>query len=167
MLDALLKRLGRKILFSALGVLMFIGYWSFTGGGDVATDEVSDLPAAVFGGGGGVLAFDIELSEPGEFIANFEQWTDDDDGGPELYVRKQLDAGRHRLEVDVAPDTYGYFQADIENPNVGARLGWSITYDGRRVTEEHEVLREPLGDNYAFFVNFEFDDMSQVRSWAD
>jgi hypothetical protein len=166
LLGTLFKNAVSKLVFTALGVAIFIGYVSLTGGGggDGYT-EVKELPPVVFDGGGGILELEINLNEPGELHASFSQYDEEGDQEAGLHVRRELDAGSHHFRVDVADDTYGYFEASIPEPDVGAELEWTIKLDGQYLTREEMKLDEPLDPRYAFFVQLEFDQISQLAEW--
>ena len=69
-----------------------------------------------------------------------------------------------RIELSYA--TYGYFEVSIPDAEVGARIAWTVSLDGARLDREELELDHPLAPGYAFFVEFEFDEIAELRQYA-
>ncbi len=127
--------------------------------------EIPELPQVVFEGGGGTLEIDVELNRPAELKASFERWL-----GPEeselLSSSQSLEPGSHHFEVDVPDATYGYFEVGVPDAEVGARIAWTVSLDGAPLERQEVELERPLEPGYAFFVQFEFDEVSELRQYA-
>ena len=130
------------------------------GGKDSGGKMVSEIPARVLGGGGGMLRIELSLNQPGYLMTHFEK-TRSEKGSAE----KQLPAGNHSFRIDFPEKTYGYFEFEIPDAKVGANLTWSVYLDDVLVAQENETLQEPLKENDAFFLQFEFNDLDEVREY--
>ena len=75
--------------------------------------------------------------------------------------------GRRWLTTNISPNTYLYFELGVPDATVGAKLDWVVKLDGREVYRESEKLMEPLESGYAFFMQFEADNVAQVQSWME
>jgi hypothetical protein len=127
--------------------------------------ESSQLPQVVFGGGGGVMRIDVELNQPAELKASFERWSGPDTSDL-LSSSQALDPGSHHFEIDVADATYGYLEVGIPEAQVGARIVWTLSLDGRRLDREEVELEQPLRPGHTFTVEFEFDEVADLRQYA-
>lgn len=159
---------GAKKLFLGLGGLaLALGWMTISGGGDGDYQTVDKLPAAVFEGGGGVIMLEVETNQPAVLKASFSQWDEEGDSESDLYVEQNVHPGPFVRTVDVSPDTYVYFEIGVPDATVGATLSWRVSIDGEEVWREEDRLAEPLEDGYAFFVQFEADDVDQIREWVE
>ena len=156
----------KKIALSALGLIGALVWWSMGGGGDYQYEQLERMPAAVFDGGAGTLSIEVKTSQPAELHASFSQWDEADEDESALAVDEALSAGLHTRSVDVAPDTYVYFEVGVPEAEVGATLEWTVFLDGQEILSERERLDEPLRDGWAFFVQLEADRIEEIRSWA-
>ena len=150
--------------------LALAGVWlvALAGCGSPQSTEISEaeqLPVVVFGGGGGLMEIEVELNRTAELKASFERWIRPDESQL-LSSTQVLALGSHHFEVDVADATYGYFEVGIPDAEVGARIVWTVSLDGERLDREEVELEQPLAPGYAFFVQFEFDEIAELRRYA-
>lgn len=164
-MEDLLKRAGGKLLATVLGVAATLTWWTFTGSGGGDAEQFDELPAVVFDGGGGTFTITFETNAEAVFKANFSQWDELDDESREIYAQETFSPGRWIETVEVPRDGYVYFEVGVPDPEPGASLSWTVSFDGTLVYEESESLDKPLEPGYAFFVNFEVDDMDYLREW--
>jgi hypothetical protein len=161
-----LQRMAAKIALAVLGLVLWMGHVTLCDGGDAGEyREVAELPGVVFGGGGGRLEIDVHLNQPGELNASFER-LDEVEEETSIGSSQSLAPGDHRFDVDVADATYGYFEVGIPDASVGARIEWSVSLDGETLDSQEIELEEPLQPGHAFFVQLEFDDVAQLRQFA-
>lgn len=154
-----------KTVSSALGLVLFIGWINLKGGDDeVHVEHLTELPAAVFDGGGGVVGIELELNEPAELHATFERWNESDESETVSVVRV-LEPGDHSFEVDLSEDAYAFFQVGMDEPPVGAEMSWRVTLDGELLNEETQRLDEPLDPRYAFALIQEIEDVVELADY--
>jgi hypothetical protein len=165
-MGAFLQRAARRArLTLALGVVgLCLGCMTGCVGG-TEIHEASQLPTVVFGGGGGLMQIDVELNQPAELKASFERWSQPDESEL-LSSTQELPPGSHHFEVDVADATYGYIEVGIPDAEVGARIAWTLSLDGARLDREEVELERPLEPGLAFSVQFEFDEIAELRQYA-
>lgn len=156
--------LGKKLIFGVLSVAAGLAWISFGGGATGDYEELDRMPARVFGGGAGTLSLEIETSQPAELSASFHQYDESDGSQSDTYVSEEMAIGRHTRKVAVAPDTYIYVEVEIPDASVGATLSWTVLLDGFEIFREDDRLDEPL-DGDAFFLQFEAEDIREIRSW--
>lgn len=161
----LLQRLAGKIVMSVLGLVLWIGYVTMCDGGGGSYTEVAELPHVVFGGGGGTIAIEVDLNQPGELSSSFGRW-DAEDEYEELTSVQPVAPGQHRFSVDVADSTYGNLEVGVPDAEVGARIEWTVSLDGEELDSEEIELEEPLRSGTAFFVQFAFDEVAELRHYA-
>ena len=162
----MLQRMVGKAVMGAIGLALWMGYYTFIDTSDYEYTEVATLPSVVFEGGGGTLDIDLSINQPGQLTTSFEQWNEAGDDEQSLGSHQPLEPGEHHFSVDVAEATYGYFEVGLPNATVGGKIRWEVRLDGETLTTEEIELEETLADNYAFFVQFEFDDLAQLRRYA-
>ena len=127
--------------------------------------SVEQLPDVVFDGGGGKLSLELEVNQPAVLKASFAQYDDEGESQREIDVVEEIRPGTLTRRVDVSPGTYVYFELGVHDASVGAELNWVVRLDGQEVQRESDRLSEPLESGYAFFLQFEADDVKQVSSW--
>lgn len=150
---------------AAVGVACLLGSLSACSGGSGGEDLISELPAQVFSGGGGTLTIRMEVTQPSEFHATFEELEGVGEGRT-LSVLQEISVGSHERTVEVSPGTYLYFELGVPEATPGARIEWTVLLDGRVVVQEDDTLDGPLESGFAFFLQFEADDVAQVREWT-
>ena len=141
-------------------VLLTAGVLLGCGGGSGSSEKLSSIPAKVWAGGAAIVEIEASFSHPGEVLTTFEP---DGDGDKALEARQSVPRGRHSFKIDVPAKTHGYFQVSIPNFPFGAKLSWTVRVKGKEITTEEDELTAPLGPNEAFFFNFEFDDVADIR----
>ena len=158
------RMLGRAVM-GLLGLALWAGWVMVSGGGVTEVQELSELPAVVFDGGGGTFELEVEVDQPARLTTSFERWSEEDES--ELLSSTQVLApGAHHFTVDVPEATYGYFEVGVPEAEVGAQIAWSLSLDGALLEQEAIELEEPLRPNHAFFVQFEFDEVESLRQYA-
>ncbi len=157
---------GKRLVLAAFGTAIALAWFTHRGGGgSIEAEELDELPRAVFGGGAGRVVLEIEVAQASRLVATFERGARSSAGEESevVHVEQALEAGAHRLEVDVSPGTYVYAQLDVPEPALGAKIVWTVRLGDAHVFSDAETLAEPLRPGYAFFVNFEIDDLTQLR----
>ena len=152
-MEQLLKRAG----MAALGIVVMLAWWSFKGGGS-SSAEVQGIPTTVWEGGGGILNLSVETTSPARFSISF---SDGEDRSMETWT--PVGPGSHSWAVDVPRGAGGYIELGAENPKVGDKLHWKITFDGNPIEEQSETLDEPLQPGYAFFLQSAYDDYTEMK----
>lgn len=161
-----LKRMAGKAVMTVLGLVLWIGWMTLRGDGDsTEVQKLAELPPIVFEGGGGTFEIDVEVDQAAQLTASFERWNGED--ASELVSSSQpLAPGEHHFSVDVPEATYGYFEIGVPEAEVGAEITWTLRLDGEVLQEEEVELEQPLDPDHAFFVNFEFDEIEELREYA-
>jgi hypothetical protein len=157
-------RLGRKMIFTVGGVALFM-MWTNVSSSDGASAYASTIPATVFDGGGGSLEVEFTTNQPAELGFAFERYDERADEARELGGSESFEPGTHRRAIDVSPSTYLYLELGVPDAEPGAEISWSVSIDGRVVMRASDRLEEPLGPGYAFFIQAEADDITQMRAW--
>ncbi|MDH3284650.1 MAG: hypothetical protein OEQ13_07910 [Acidobacteriota bacterium] len=158
-----LQSLGMKAMLGAAGVAAMLGWWTLTGSGDGSIQRMDELPAVVLDGGAGVLSLDFEVSQPAVLEASFSRWQDDMEDEEGISVEKEYDAGSYREIVELPRDAFVHVEIGIPEATPGAKIAWSVDYDGHELMAEDLELDEPLKGGYAFFVQFEADGVEEIR----
>ena len=154
-------KLVRKLVFTAIGVAVMLGWWTIRGGGGKSVATSDGIPPAVFGGGGGPVTVSFDVSGPAVLRASFGHGNDGRGGHEKrLDAYPKFGAGHHEVTFDAAPGTWSSLELELEKPPPGASLSWTITAAGREVHRRSESLNGPLAANEAFFDNVEFADIS-------
>jgi len=147
-----------------LGLAGWLGYHSLVGDGG-SSSNIDKIPAKVFAGGAGELSLRVSMNQPGYLAASFGRGEEEDES---LHATQQLEAGDHYFKIDLPADlSYGYFELEIRDATIGAKLDWTAEFEGRVITTESEELDQPLGKNQAFFLQLEFSDLDELRSYAE
>jgi hypothetical protein len=159
--------MSKKIMTSALGLVLVLGWWTFRDkffGGTNASAASDRIPAKVWEGGN-ALTIEVESSDPGVLRAYFAA-TARNSGTPvrSLDTYEKVPAGSHAWRVDV-PDAVGgdlEFQAD--NPKPGSRIRWTVRSGSRTLAQDSETLNAPLQANEAFLLKYDGDDFATADS---
>lgn len=158
------KRLGVKVVSTVLGVIICLGWWTLTGSGESNLDQVSEMPDVVLSGGGGVLEIEATVNQPAVLRATFSRQVDEETGEEEgINVEQPLAAGTHHFRTDVADGLYTYLEIGIPEAQPGAAIEWTVSAGGKRIVHESESLEKPLRPGYAFFVQLEFEGISELE----
>ncbi len=161
--DWLQRQLGRLLGKAVVGVLGFAGwfvYVSFFGGGYEVT-EVSEVPSVVFGGGGGTLEIEVEMSRSGEMTAYFERYDESDEAA--IDAVQKLESGDHVFLVDLPDATYGYLDVNLPDAAPGDRLAWTVHLDGQQLAHEEQVYEDGID---LLYVQLEFEELAELRRFA-
>lgn len=152
-------------LFGAAAIVAGISLsWGCTvSSGDRAT--VGKVPEVVFGGGAGELSIQMEMNQPSRLKATFSKYDEEGYDERAIEVVEDLKPGSYTRTVELSPETYVYFELGVPEASVGAEAEWVVTLDDQEVYRESDRLTEPLKSGYAFFLQFEADDVDQIRSW--
>jgi hypothetical protein len=155
-------RLLIRAVLAVLGVAVMLTWWTFTGRNHQSKNSTSSsrIPVKILGGGGQKMMIDVDTTGPAELsIQTYlprKPGQSLDDQATESDVEK-IDAGHHTWAIELAPTAGGDVQLEAVNPPVGTRLGWSITVNGKKLTDEAETLSEPLKSGEAFFLQANLD----------
>lgn len=158
-----LKRKAIGLVLGIIGLAGWLGYHSIFGDKS-SSKELDKIPQTVFAGGGGDLTLSISTNKPAYLLAHFIHGDDEND---RINAREQLKEGEHYLKIDLPADlSYGYFELEIPQAPVGSQLSWTVSFEGREVLNQHDELPEPLKENQAFFLQMEFSDLNELRSYG-
>ena len=159
-----LKRKAIGLVLGILGLAAWLGYHSLVGGNGDSSKELKEIPKTVFSGGAGDLTLAIQMNKPGYLLAEFSHGKEEKE---KIIAREELAEGDHYYKIDLPQDlSYGYFELEIPDATVGAQLSWKVDFESRELLNEHDVLDKPLEQNQAFFLQMEFGDLSELRSYA-
>ena len=151
--EAVVKALVRSLL----GLVLVLGWWTFTGN-LVSTDRaMAKIPASVFGGGGGQFEIEAETTTPARLMVGFS----DESGDRNLESYEDVPAGTFRWKIDVPSEIGGYIELNATAPKAGDRLKFRLLSNGRTVFEDAEQLDQPLEPGYAFFVQAYVEDYAK------
>jgi len=156
-----MDRIVKRAVFAALGVVVTLAWWSFTGRGG-ASSEVRGIPSKVWEGDAGVLAVDVESTTPAKFRISFS-----DDKERRIEAWAPVKEGTHSWAISIPHGAGGYIEFEADNPKVGDKLSWKITLNGETVDEQSETLDRPLQSGYAFFLQSAYDDYSTMKPEKD
>jgi hypothetical protein len=138
---------------AVLGVAMMLTWWTLTGKKADTTSRVTDqMPTRILSGGGQKLVIDVDTTGRGELAFDADLPGKPGERGESRTYLEKFDAGHHTWVIELAPRTEGALELDAINPQVGTRLGWSITVDGKKLADESQALSEPLKPGEAFFL---------------
>lgn len=164
----MVQRFLKKLGYSAAGVVIALIWFSLTGGASGENlEHVDRTPEVAMGGGAGVLDIEFEINQPAVLKTTFSRWDEATDEEHGIDAAESFEPGKHRRVIDVGPDLYLYVELGVPDATVGAELKWTIRLDGVPVTTEAERLTEPLGRNYAFFLQLETDGVEEIRDWLE
>jgi hypothetical protein len=151
----------KTIVRSVLGLVLVLGWWTFTGN-SISTHKAQDkIPASVWGGGAGKLEIEAESSTPARMMVSFSRDAKDIEDNLETY--EDVPAGTFRWAIDVPSGTGGYIELNAMEPKAGDHLKFRILANGRQVFEDEDRLDQPLEPGYAFFVQAYFDDYARGK----
>ncbi len=162
-----------QLVVSVIGLALLVGWWALTDEDfdladfDLETYELpNELPGTVEGGGH-LIAVELATSEPVRFVAEFDCGEGDEPVAAAGY--ELLGAGVHNVEFDVPGHCwYGWLEAAVEEPPVGASLSWSVSIDGHPYEAGELTLDEPLEANQVFSLETGWDDFSleALAEWS-
>ncbi len=153
----------KSIVRSVLGLVLILGWWTFTGNSISTNPALENIPASVWGGGAGTLVIEAETSSAARVVVDFSR----DDQDDRLSSYEDIAAGTHRWTIDVPSDTGGYVELGAVDPKPGDRLNFRILVNGRTVFEDSDQLEAALEPGYAFFVQAYIDDYAKGRLEED
>jgi len=155
----------KALIRSVLGLVLVLGWWTFTGN-SISTQKAQDkIPASVWGGGGGKLEIEAETSTPARMMVGFSRDTQDAEDNLETY--EDVPAGTYRWTIDVPRGTGGYLELNAVAPKAGDRIKFRMISGGRTVFEDQDELVKPLEPGYAFFVQAYIDDYAKGKLSED
>lgn len=162
-------RLVIRAVIALVGLAVVLVYWTFTGRSSKNNNAAhSDkMPARILGGGGPKVTIDVDTTSPAtvSFMGdlpskpNGEQPTEED--------AEKVEAGHHTWTIELAPKTSGEFQLEAVNPQVGARLSWNVSLDGKEIANESDTLDKPLAAGYAFFLQARIPEEGEESTTTD
>jgi len=153
----------KSIVRTVLGLVLVLGWWTFTGNSVSTNPALDEIPASVWGGGAGTLAIEAETTSPARMSVSFSR----DNGDDYLDSHEEVAAGTHRWSIDVPSDAGGYVELGAVDPKPGDRLNFRILVNGRTVFEDSDQLEAALEPGYAFFVQAYFDDYAKGELLED
>ena len=157
----------KKLILAALGLVLALVWMANARDDRGDYEDVGRLPAVVFGGGGGTLSVEVNTSQPAVLRATFARWDDAEENETGTKVSEPLPAGTLSRGVDIAADTYIFLEIEVEKPQVGATLSWTVSLDGEKLFDDERRLDEPLEGGRAFSLQLEADDIDELRSQAE
>ena len=153
----------KAIVRTVLGLVLVLGWWTFTGN-SISTQKAQDkIPASVFGGGGARIEIEAETTTPARMMVGFS----DESGDRNLESFEDVAAGTFRWTIDVPKDIGGYVELNATSPKAGDRLKFRILSNGKTVFEDSDELLQPLEPGYAFFVQAYLDDYAKGKLGND
>jgi hypothetical protein len=153
----------KTIVRTVLGMVLVLGWWSFTGNSISTSPTTDKIPASVWGGGAGVLEIEAETTTPARMSLSFSRDAQDE----HIETYEDVPAGTFRWKIDVPSATSGYVELNALAPKPGDRVQFRILSNGRAVFEDVEQLDQPLEPGYAFFVQAYFDDYAKGKLSSD
>ena len=156
----------RKLVGAAIGTAVALFWFSLSDAseGD-SLDRLTQTPAVALGGGAGTLDIEFEINQPAVLRTTFSRYDEATDEETGIDAAEEFAPGSHRRLIDVGPELYLYVELGVPEAQVGAEMKWTVRLDGAVVTSESERLTEPLGPNYAFFLQLEADGVEELRAW--
>ncbi|HEX4999185.1 MAG TPA: hypothetical protein VFY29_13240 [Terriglobia bacterium] len=146
------KLLGMVIV----GAIVLLGGWSYA-----RHDHhklTLGIPAAVGQGDGGTLVIDTESTTRGRFSISF-----DDDRRVEEFWIPAIE-GEHTWTINIPKKAGGYIEFNAEKPEVGDKLSWKITLNGKTVVDQTETLDQPLAPGHTFLLRSAYNDYSAIAA---
>jgi hypothetical protein len=148
-----------------LGLVLVLGWWTFTGN-SISTQKAQDkIPSSVWGGGAGQVVIEAETTTAARMLVGFSR--DEKDVEDNLETYEDVPAGTYRWTIDVPSATGGYVELNAVSPKAGDHLKFRIVANGRTVFEDSDELMQPLEPGYAFFVQAYVDDYAKGELSAD
>jgi len=150
----------KGLLKTAVGLALMLGWWRLKGAvvGDGPAEETADrIPTAVWEGGGGHLAIDVDTTSAAQMRVSFSE---EGESGQERHLATWEDvaAGHHTWTIDVPSGVSGYVELGAADPKPGDELRWTVAVNGETVDEQSDQLEKPLQKGYAFALLAYFDD---------
>jgi hypothetical protein len=147
----------KAVVKTVLGLVLVLGWWTFTGN-MVSTDKaVAKIPASVFGGGAAKIEVEAETTTPARMMIGFS----DDKGDRHLESYEDVAAGTFRWTIDVPSEIGGYIELNANAPKAGDRMKFRVKSNGHTVFEDTQELEQALEPGYAFFVQAYFEDYAK------
>jgi hypothetical protein len=128
-----------------VGMASVLAWWTVTGKqGSNHTGSSRKMPEKIFGGGGQRVTIDVDVNGPAElgFMGTLPRKPNGDQALVE--DSEPVSPGAHSWTIELAPHTSGTFDLRALNPQVGNRLSWTITVDGKEFARETDTLEKPL-----------------------
>jgi hypothetical protein len=152
----------KKIAMSALGLVVVLAYWTITGRHNKTVDAgPTKMPIKFMSGGGGTLTIEADSTAPAVMRYTFHGPLDEGTAKDKVEGYENLEAGHYSWVTEIAPDTGVYLELNAKDPKPGAKLNWTVKLNGKELTTESETLEGELKPGYAFFLQFEHDDVTK------
>jgi hypothetical protein len=142
---------------TVLGLVVVLGWWTFTGNMVSTNEALNKIPSAVWGGGGGQLEIEAETTSAARMRISFSREDQDD----HLETYEDVAPGTYRWSIDVPSGVGGVIELDAVEPKPGDRVRFQVRSSGRDVFEDSDQLEQALQPGYAFFVQAWFDDYAK------
>ncbi|MGH9676307.1 MAG: hypothetical protein ACRD36_04330 [Candidatus Acidiferrum sp.] len=145
-----MNKLAVRAGLAILGMVAMLAWWTFTGNkSDSKTGSATKMPEKKFGGGGPKVTIEVEVNGPATlgFMGTLPRKADDSQ--PLEEDAERIAPGTHIWNIELAPHTSGTFDLRANNPQVGNKLSWHVTVDGKEMAHESDTLDKPLQGGYA------------------
>jgi hypothetical protein len=157
------KKLAIRIGLAVLGMVAVLTWWTIHPG-PAHTETRSKIPASVWGGGPTKITVEVESSSAAHMDITFSDHSKPAGEQQSLETRETMAAGSgpRSWSVDVPDKVGGYLEFEADSPKPGDWLKWRVSFNGKVIKEEKEVLDKALEPNTAFFLQLFFDDYSKA-----
>jgi len=141
-----------KIGTSILGLVMVLAWWTFVEKKPVSTGSTTKMPVKILGGGGSQVVIEVEVNGPAQlgFMGSLPRKPSGDQ--PIEEDSENMSPGMHSWTVELGKNASGTFDLRALNPQVGNKLKWRVTLDGKEIANETDTLDKPLQANEAQFL---------------
>jgi len=158
-----MKKLAIRLGLSVLGVAAVLTWWTIHPGPS-HTQTASRIPASVWGGGPTKITVEVESSSAAHMDITFSDHSKPAGEQRSLETREMMAAGAgpKSWSVEVPNQVGGYLEFEADHPKAGDWLKWRVSFNGKLIKEEREVLDKDLEPNTAFFLQLYFDDYSKA-----
>ena len=154
----------KKIGMSALGVVVMLAWWTFTGRKDKVVDTgPHKMPVKFLSGGGGILTIEADSTAPAVMRYTFHGPLENGSAKDKVEGYEDVEAGHYSWATEITPNTGVYLELNAKNPKPGTTLNWTIKLNGKELASENETLNEELKPGYAFFLQYEHDDVANAE----
>jgi hypothetical protein len=159
----MLKKLAIRLGLGVLGTAAVLTWWTIHPGPS-HTQTANTIPASVWGGGPTKITVEVESSCAAHMDITFSDHSKPAGEQKSLETRETMaaGAGSRSWSVDVPDQVGGYLEFEADRPKAGDWLKWRVSFNGKVIKEEREVLEKDLEPNTAFFLQLYFDDYSKA-----
>jgi hypothetical protein len=159
----MMKNLAVKLGFAVIGLCLMLGYWTFFDKKPVSTGA-SHIPDKVLGGGGDSLIIDLDINGKAQVGMLLEQPRKPDGDQPTEEYYQNLDPGHYSFTVELAPKTMGTVDLRALQPQIGNKLSWTVTRNGKQIAQDSDTLDKPLQPGYAQGLQVQLESEEQATN---